>query len=85
MDSACRTRRNFSTLLLKPGQPTFRHKTQGSHESCVYNFPKRNLSLSDAGTYYCAVATCGEILFGNETKMDVEKGQAKIRTIKMKP
>ncbi|KAJ8281792.1 hypothetical protein COCON_G00043110 [Conger conger] len=31
-DSACRTRRNFSTLLLKPGQPTFRHKSQGSHE-----------------------------------------------------
>ncbi|KAJ8281793.1 hypothetical protein COCON_G00043120 [Conger conger] len=54
-------------------------------QSCVYNFPKRNLSLSDAGTYYCAVATCGEILFGNETKLDVEKGQAKIRTIKMKP
>ncbi|XP_061089538.1 uncharacterized protein LOC133123216 [Conger conger] len=39
-------------------------------QSCVYNFPKRNLSLSDAGTYYCAVATCGEILFGNGTKLD---------------
>ncbi|KAL0970249.1 hypothetical protein UPYG_G00239430 [Umbra pygmaea] len=32
-------------------------------QSCVYNLPKRNLSLSDAGTYYCAVASCGEILF----------------------
>ncbi|KAJ8281795.1 hypothetical protein COCON_G00043140 [Conger conger] len=41
-------------------------------QSCVYNFPKRNLSLSDAGTYYCAVATCGEILFGNGTKLDIE-------------
>ncbi|XP_061086038.1 immunoglobulin lambda-1 light chain-like [Conger conger] len=49
-------------------------------QSCVYNFPKRNLSLSDAGTYYCAVATCGEILFGNGTMLDVEEGQAKIRT-----
>ncbi|XP_061086044.1 immunoglobulin lambda-1 light chain-like [Conger conger] len=39
-------------------------------QSCVYNFPKRNLSPSDAGTYYCAVATCGEILFGNGTKLD---------------
>ncbi|KAJ8337701.1 hypothetical protein SKAU_G00366670 [Synaphobranchus kaupii] len=42
---------------------------------CVYNFPKRNLSLSDAGTYYCAVATCGEILFGNGTKLDIERGE----------
>ncbi|KAM9401330.1 uncharacterized protein ACWYII_030915 isoform 2-T2 [Salvelinus alpinus] len=41
-------------------------------QSCVYNLPKRNLSLSDAGTYYCAVASCGEILFGNGTKLDVE-------------
>ncbi|CAB1351628.1 unnamed protein product [Coregonus sp. 'balchen'] len=41
-------------------------------QSCVYNLPKRNLSLSDAGTYYCAVASCGEILFGDGTKMDIE-------------
>ncbi|XP_014011474.2 uncharacterized protein [Salmo salar] len=41
-------------------------------QSCVYNLPKRNLSLSDAGTYYCAVASCGEILFGNGTKLNIE-------------
>ncbi|XP_029616073.1 uncharacterized protein LOC115198321 [Salmo trutta] len=41
-------------------------------QSCVYNLPKRNLSLSDAGTYYCAVASCGEILFGNGTKLDLQ-------------
>ncbi|XP_072544709.1 uncharacterized protein [Salminus brasiliensis] len=39
-------------------------------QSCVYKLPKRNLSASDAGTYYCAVAACGEILFGNGTKLD---------------
>uniref|UniRef100_A0A6Q2XHQ9 Ig-like domain-containing protein n=1 Tax=Esox lucius TaxID=8010 RepID=A0A6Q2XHQ9_ESOLU len=39
-------------------------------QSCVYNLPKSNLSLSDTGTYYCAVASCGEILFGNGTKLD---------------
>uniref|UniRef100_A0A8C8GEL7 Ig-like domain-containing protein n=1 Tax=Oncorhynchus tshawytscha TaxID=74940 RepID=A0A8C8GEL7_ONCTS len=42
-------------------------------QSCVYNLPKRNLSLSDAGTYYCAVALCGEILFGNGTKLDIQE------------
>nr|XP_023658243.1 uncharacterized protein LOC111838974 [Paramormyrops kingsleyae] len=40
--------------------------------SCVYSLPKRNLSLSDAGTYYCAVAMCGEMLFGNGTKVHIE-------------
>uniref|UniRef100_A0A4W5JLD9 Ig-like domain-containing protein n=1 Tax=Hucho hucho TaxID=62062 RepID=A0A4W5JLD9_9TELE len=43
-------------------------------QSCVYNLPKRNLSLSDAGTYYCAVASCGEILFGNGTKLEMDCG-----------
>nr|XP_023663557.1 uncharacterized protein LOC111841792 [Paramormyrops kingsleyae] len=40
--------------------------------SCVYSLPKRNLSLSDAGTYYCAVAMCGEMLFGNGTQLDID-------------
>ncbi|XP_068571636.1 uncharacterized protein [Cebidichthys violaceus] len=29
-------------------------------------------STSDAGTYYCAVATCGEILFGEGTKVETK-------------
>ncbi|XP_072573196.1 uncharacterized protein [Paramormyrops kingsleyae] len=40
--------------------------------SCVYSLPKRNLSLSDAGTYYCAVAMCGEMLFGNGTQLHID-------------
>ncbi|XP_049442826.1 uncharacterized protein LOC125895073 [Epinephelus fuscoguttatus] len=42
-----------------------------SPQKCVYSFSK-DVSSSDAGTYYCAVATCGEILFGNGTKVDIE-------------
>uniref|UniRef100_A0A8C9TWK9 Ig-like domain-containing protein n=1 Tax=Scleropages formosus TaxID=113540 RepID=A0A8C9TWK9_SCLFO len=44
--------------------------------SCVYSLPKRNLSCSDAGIYYCAVVTCGDILFGNGTELDI-KGKLK--------
>uniref|UniRef100_A0A4W4FDA7 Ig-like domain-containing protein n=1 Tax=Electrophorus electricus TaxID=8005 RepID=A0A4W4FDA7_ELEEL len=39
-------------------------------QRCMYMLPKKNLSLSDAGTYYCAVAECGEIIFGNGTKLN---------------
>ncbi|XP_038556269.1 signal-regulatory protein beta-2-like isoform X2 [Micropterus salmoides] len=44
-------------------------KRSDSQKSCVYHFSK-NVSSSDAGTYYCAVAACGEILFGDGTKVD---------------
>ncbi|XP_059202537.1 signal-regulatory protein beta-2-like [Centropristis striata] len=43
----------------------------GFPQKCIYNFSK-SVSSSDAGTYYCAVATCGEILLGNGTKLDIE-------------
>ncbi|XP_036452844.1 uncharacterized protein LOC118826063 [Colossoma macropomum] len=48
-------------------------ETDSPTQSCVYKLPKRNLSLSDAGTYYCAVAACGRILFGNQTKVKVQE------------
>ncbi|XP_029310278.1 signal-regulatory protein beta-2-like [Cottoperca gobio] len=40
--------------------------------TCFYNLPMKSLTLSHAGTYYCAVASCGHILFGNGTKLDFE-------------
>ncbi|XP_046892199.1 uncharacterized protein LOC124478078 [Hypomesus transpacificus] len=49
-----------------------RPETPSPTRSCVYSLSKNNLSSSDSGTYYCAVATCGEILFGNGTRLDVE-------------
>lgn len=49
-----------------------KNSEKDSHvQSCIYNLPKKNLSLTDAGTYYCAVATCGEILFGNGSRLEI--------------
>ncbi|XP_040903676.1 signal-regulatory protein beta-2-like [Toxotes jaculatrix] len=42
-----------------------------SPQKCVYSFSK-SVSSSDAGTYYCAVATCGQILFGKESELDTK-------------
>ncbi|KAI3351117.1 hypothetical protein L3Q82_005682 [Scortum barcoo] len=46
-------------------------KRSDTQKSCIYRFSK-SVSSSDAGTYYCAVATCGEILFGNGTKVEID-------------
>uniref|UniRef100_A0A3B1IJS1 Ig-like domain-containing protein n=1 Tax=Astyanax mexicanus TaxID=7994 RepID=A0A3B1IJS1_ASTMX len=50
-------------------------ETVSPTQSCIYKLPKNNLSLSDAGTYYCAVAACGHIFFGDGTKLDLTGGK----------
>ncbi|XP_016330241.1 putative immune-type receptor 5 [Sinocyclocheilus anshuiensis] len=39
--------------------------------TCMYNLPKRKFSSSQTGTY-CALAACGEILFGNVSKHSLD-------------
>uniref|UniRef100_A0A3B3C8F8 Ig-like domain-containing protein n=1 Tax=Oryzias melastigma TaxID=30732 RepID=A0A3B3C8F8_ORYME len=46
------------------------HKKTQPH-SCVYELLLKNLTRSHAGIYYCAVASCGHILFGKGTKLDL--------------
>ncbi|XP_029973144.1 uncharacterized protein LOC115406961 isoform X4 [Salarias fasciatus] len=40
-----------------------------SSQKCFYNFSEK-VNVSDAGTYYCAVAACGEVMFGKGAKLD---------------
>ncbi|XP_067301328.1 novel immune-type receptor 8 [Pseudorasbora parva] len=40
-------------------------------QTCVYTLTKSNLSLSEAGVYYCAVFACGKILFGKGTHLEI--------------
>ncbi|KAL6118798.1 uncharacterized protein ACO6RY_03513 [Pungitius sinensis] len=46
--------------------------------TCDYNLPMESLNLSHAGTYYCAVVSCGHILFGNRTKLDFKDEDSRI-------
>uniref|UniRef100_A0A3P9N232 Ig-like domain-containing protein n=1 Tax=Poecilia reticulata TaxID=8081 RepID=A0A3P9N232_POERE len=34
---------------------------------CVHSLSMKNLNASHSGTYYCAVASCGHVVFGNGT------------------
>ncbi|XP_078137842.1 immunoglobulin lambda-1 light chain-like [Centroberyx gerrardi] len=54
-------------------------ETGSQQTSCVYNLPKKNLSSADAGTYYCVVASCGEILFGNGTELNIKSKTSKLK------
>ncbi|XP_030609772.1 uncharacterized protein LOC115797351 [Archocentrus centrarchus] len=40
-------------------------RTETQTHACFFNTPMKSLNLSDAGTHYCAVASCGHMLFGD--------------------
>ncbi|XP_055014981.1 uncharacterized protein LOC129410551 [Boleophthalmus pectinirostris] len=44
-----------------------------TNSSCVYSLSKTIGRSSEAGTYYCAVHTCGHILFGTGTTLNIDE------------
>ncbi|CAI5652785.1 unnamed protein product [Oreochromis niloticus] len=65
--------KSHPNIIYTDGNRTNRCEKRSEHQKrCFYQLSK-NVSSSDAGTYYCAVATCGEILFGNGTTLDIQE------------
>ncbi|XP_037531423.1 uncharacterized protein LOC119408652 [Nematolebias whitei] len=62
-----RSEKSYPDMIYTEGK---RHdeckKKPDSQNRCVFF---KNISSTDAGTFHCAVATCGQILFGNELKV----------------
>ncbi|TWW53985.1 hypothetical protein D4764_0275560 [Takifugu flavidus] len=48
--------------------------------TCFYSFSMKNVNTSQTGTYFCAVAACGHILFGNGPKL-VFEGEIACKTL----
>ncbi|XP_047451129.1 immunoglobulin kappa light chain-like isoform X2 [Mugil cephalus] len=53
-------------------------KSNTKTQNCFYNLPMDNLNLSHNGIYYCAVASCGYILFGNGTKLELKNEEVSL-------
>lgn len=40
-------------------------------KNCTSYFPIKSVNSSDAGMYYCALVSCGQIVFGNGTRVKI--------------
>ncbi|XP_014266941.3 signal-regulatory protein beta-2-like [Maylandia zebra] len=72
--------KSHPNIIYTDGNRTDQCEKRSDHQKrCVYQLSK-NVSSSDAGTYYCAVATCGEILLGNGTKLNMQESSVLSQT-----
>ncbi|XP_062405554.1 uncharacterized protein LOC134095856 isoform X2 [Sardina pilchardus] len=49
------------------------NRSSHCEKGCSYRLARTNLSLTDTGTYYCAVSAFGKILFGNGTVLNIRE------------
>uniref|UniRef100_A0A3B4AE90 Ig-like domain-containing protein n=1 Tax=Periophthalmus magnuspinnatus TaxID=409849 RepID=A0A3B4AE90_9GOBI len=57
-----------------PGSIIYTYEEQTEEQNqrrCVYSLSTTIQDVSDTGTYYCAVATCGHVLFGPGTRVEI--------------
>ncbi|KAI4901894.1 hypothetical protein NFI96_031882 [Prochilodus magdalenae] len=64
---------SFPEIIYTHQNSSSRQCESSSSTHCsVYKFSKKKFSFSDAGTYYCAVATCGMISVGNGLTVGID-------------
>uniref|UniRef100_A0A3B4CBU3 Ig-like domain-containing protein n=1 Tax=Pygocentrus nattereri TaxID=42514 RepID=A0A3B4CBU3_PYGNA len=65
---------SFPEIIYTHQNSSSRQCEISSSTSCsLYEFSKNILDHNHTGTYYCAVAVCGKIIFGNGTSVELSK------------
>ncbi|XP_047463543.1 uncharacterized protein LOC125021488 [Mugil cephalus] len=60
-----------SVVFPSSGQCTNFSDENPSSKNCTSNLAIKSVAATDAGIYYCALASCGEIVFGDGTKLQI--------------
>ncbi|KAM9335599.1 signal-regulatory protein beta-2-like [Symphorus nematophorus] len=57
--------------VLYPSAGQCTNDLESHTKNCSFNLTIKYVNSSDAGMYYCALASCGEIVFGNGTRVEI--------------
>ncbi|XP_008285414.1 uncharacterized protein LOC103361176 isoform X2 [Stegastes partitus] len=77
----CAGNQNFYWFRHHASQPAIMYPSKGQctslsnekppRKSCTLTLAINSVNVSDAGIYYCALASCGEIVVGNGTRVEI--------------
>lgn len=70
------------------GEPVIMYQNEGNcvdeahNRKCTLTYSIKSVNSSDEGTYYCALASCGKLVFGNGTQVQLTSKQCSIFSLK---
>ncbi|XP_032400618.1 uncharacterized protein LOC116707405 [Etheostoma spectabile] len=62
-----------STVMYHSGGQCDQLSNEESNKTCTSNLVLKSVSSTDAGMYYCALASCGDIVFGSGTRVEIKR------------
>lgn len=77
----CKGEQSFYWFRQTMAQPVIIYPLEGNcmnevrSRKCTLTYSIQSVNSSDEGIYYCAVASCGEIVLGNGTQVQLESKQ----------
>lgn len=70
------------------GEPVIMYQNEGTcvdeahNRKCSLTYSIKSVNSSDEGMYYCALASCGKLVFGNGTQVQLTSKQCSIFSLK---
>lgn len=84
----CKGEQSLYWFRQTKGEPVIMYQNEGNcvdeahNRKCTLTYSIKSVNSSDEGMYYCALASCGKLVFGNGTQVQLTSKQCSIISLK---
>lgn len=84
----CKGEQSLYWFRQTKGEPVIMYQNEGNcvdeahNRKCILTYSIKSVNSSDEGMYYCALASCGKLVFGNGTQVQLTSKQCSIFSLK---
>lgn len=84
----CKGEQSLYWFRQTKGEPVIMYENEGNcvdeahKRKCTLTYSIKSVNSSDEGMYYCALASCGELVFGNGSQVQLTSKQCSIFSLK---
>lgn len=85
---ACKGEQSLYWFRQTKGEPVIMYQNEGNcvdeahNRKCTLTYSIKSVNSSDEGMYYCALASCGKLVFGNGTQVQLTSKRCSIFLLK---